>query len=261
VAPTYTAVRFVMLISWSFTNVDDKQTFDQLMDNLSVARLQLPAVADAAAVTSAFDMGYTALDHITRQGETTVSWYRGPLLPMAMPKNPPPAHPDGVYPNGDSALRFDPELAMFDVSIAAAWQIGRLLGMQDSNFASAIARLRNQNISAMHTLSTRSFMYAAYGRKLEMPRDFKALLGRQVFDDMLTNLLGRVVVPALAGDKPILGPPADPSRLRRRVGVMPGLLSEEEIAAFLGDLDDSARSPEEMARRLMALIRNSGRKR
>ena len=38
----YTAVRLVMLISWSFTNVDDLQTFDQLMNNLTVDRLEMP---------------------------------------------------------------------------------------------------------------------------------------------------------------------------------------------------------------------------
>jgi len=259
----YTAVRFVMLISWSFSNVDDVQTFDQLMNNLTVERLEMPKTTTNEAVVKAFDMGFTALDHITRQGETTVSWYRGPLLPMYMPKNPPPAHPDGIYPNGDSALRFDPALGMFDVSIAAAWQVGRLLGMQDSNFASAIARLRDRNISAMHTLASRSFFFKTYGKSLDMPRDFKALLGRQVFDDALTNMLGRIVVPALTGGEraPIFGAPADPSKLRRHIGAIPGLLSDEEIAAFLAGLGDGDRAPEDVVRQLVALIRDLGRKR
>lgn len=256
----YTAVRLVMMISWSFTNIDDKQTFDQLMNNLSVGRLQTPKTTANQDVGKAFDMGYTALDHITRQGETTVSWYRGALLPMYMPKNPPPAYPIGVYPNGDAALRFDPALAMFDVSIATAWQVGRLLGMQDSNFASAIAKLRDQNISAMHTLAARSLFFQKYGKTLGMRRDFKALLGRQVFDHGLAELLGRVVVPALTSrEKPILGPPADPSKLRRHVGSMPFLLTDEEIEEFLGRMGTNERA--DVARQLMDLIRELGRKR
>lgn len=263
----YQAVRLVMLISWSFTNVDDQQTFNQLASQLSVDRLQLPKTTASTAVAKAFDMGYTALDHITRQGETTVSWYRGPLLPMYMPKNPPPAHPDGVYPSGDAALRFDPALAMFDTSIAAAWQVGRLLGMQDSNFAAAIARLRDRNTSSMHTLVARSLFFRAYGRALGTPRDFRELLGRQVFDQALTGLLGRKVVPALTGSdqEPILGKSADPSNLRRHLGEIPGLLSDEELAAFLvrvaaarGEEDADELEPQARARALMELIRNLG---
>lgn len=258
----YTAVRLVMLISWSFDNVDDNQTFDQLMANLKVDRLSMPKTTTSEPVLKAFEMGYTALDHVTRQGETTVSWYRGPLLPMYMPKNPPPAHPTGVYPNSDSVLRFDPAFGMFDVSIATAWQIGRLLGMQDSNFAAAIARRRDLNVSAMHTLASRTFFYKKFGRALGTPRDFKALLGRQVFDDALTELLGRAVVPALTGDglEPILGRPADPSKLRRHVGNMPGLLSDEELAAFLEQMAEGE-APENLARDLFARIRELGRRR
>ena len=80
-------------------------------------------------------------------------------------------------------------------------------------------------------------------------------------------MLGRIVVPALTGSEgpPIFGPPADPSKLRRHIGTMPGLLSDEEIAAFLeglGSANDGARpAPEEIVRQFVALIRDLGRKR
>lgn len=262
---TYTAVRLVMLISWSFTNVDDAQTFDGLMQGLSVDRLSLPQSSPNTTVANALQMGYSAMDHITRQGETTVSWYRGPLLPMYMPKNPPPAHPDGVYPNSDAALRFDPALGMFDVSIAAAWQMGRLLGMQDGNFATAIARLRDTNTSAMFTLAARSVFYQRYHRSLRLPRDFRELLGRQFFDEVLTDMLGRVLVPALIGNEreAIFGAPADPSGLRDRAVPLPGLLSNAQLDLLLERTATKAEHADEQSfvRDVVSLVRELGRKR
>ena len=250
----YDAVRLVMLFSWNFTNVNDDQTFDQLMKGLCVERLALPNTTANSVVNNAFDMGYTALNHITREGEPSVSWYRGPLLPSFMPRDPPPAYPDGTYPNGDAALRFDPANGMFDVSYATAWQIGRLLGLQNGEFAAAIARLRDGNLSAMHTLAARSFLFQRLNSLLTLPRDFRGLLGRQVFDNAMHELWGTLLGPALAGsgDQPaLLGPPADPSRLRRHSDAMPALLSDDQIAELIGGNGEALES-------LMGMIRNQG---
>ena len=63
-----------------------------------------------------------------------MSWYRGPLIPI----------PDAaqtvneIYVNADAALQYDKETGLFDVSYAAAWQLGRLLALQAPEFASAL---------------------------------------------------------------------------------------------------------------------------
>jgi hypothetical protein len=275
----YDAVRLVMFVSWSFTNIDDGQTFDQLMKNLTVGRLAMPKTTVDPTILGAFDMGFTALDHITRAGEPTVSWYRGPLLPMRMPLNLPPAYPDGIYPNNDAPLRFDPETGMFDVSVAAAWQLGRLLGMQDGEFAAAIARLRDTNIANMRTLASRSLLLAQMGevsrRARENLRDFKRLLESRWFDEVIMELWGGYLAPALAphlaplkgeGEprKPLLGPPADPSGLRRHIGAIPGLLSAEALEHFVeesGGEDATKDSNDVRMARLLALIRDFGGRR
>lgn len=248
----YDAVRFVVLLSWTFENIDAEQTFDQLTSNLSVDRLQLPGTGASNQVASAFSMGYTALNHITRQGEPNVSWYRGPMLPLTMPKNTP-----DNYANGDQALRFDPATGLFDVSYAAAWQVGRLLGLQNGEFAAAIARLRDNHQNALTTLASRSFLLQRLRFELPLPKDFQELLGRQFFDQAWMETWGRLLGPRLvppAGDErpPLLGRPADPSGLERRRSSLPGLLERPQLVELLEQPE------EEVLNALMATIRREG---
>jgi hypothetical protein len=248
----YDAVRLVVLVSWTFENINAEQTFDQLTSGLSVDRLQLPGTGASNQVASAFSMGYTALNHITRQGERNVSWYRGPMLPLNMPKNTP-----DTYSNGDRALRFDPATGLFDVSYAAAWQIGRLLGLQNGEFAAAIARLRDNNQNTLHTLATRSFLLRRLRFDLRLPETFKELLGRQFFDQAWMEAWGQVLGPRLVpppGDDraPLLGKPADPSRLERHRQNLPGLLERSELVELL------EQPAEEVLDALMAKIHRGG---
>jgi hypothetical protein len=138
------SVRLVSLEHWTFTAVDLKQTFQGTLSALDMSPpvLQLPlerassaSPAADAAVHGAFEMGYTALDHRLRNGDATVSWYRGPLLPLGTTADTSPP-----YANQDQQLRFDPATGMLDTSRAAAWQLGRLLALHDMAFASALYR-------------------------------------------------------------------------------------------------------------------------
>jgi hypothetical protein len=138
-----THVRVVSLASWSFTSVDPKETFSGYLDNVKVDALRRPdkvqGTSDAdKAVADAFIRGYTAMNHRTRLGDRTVSWFRGPLLPFAetLPLVAPPSETgDGVIGTADQAVRFDPDSGMADISYAAAWQLGRLLALQSKSFA------------------------------------------------------------------------------------------------------------------------------
>ncbi len=143
-------VRLAVLAHWEFACFG-KDNFKVLMNNLEVDRLQRPVGPDlnakadagdegAGQVRSAFEMGYTALNHHIRNGEKTVSWYRGPLVPMFYPTE----ETYSFIPSADAALRYNYTTGLLDASYAAAWQLGRMLALQNQQFAQALYRYRNQ---------------------------------------------------------------------------------------------------------------------
>ncbi|MEA2719720.1 MAG: hypothetical protein QOJ39_1584 [Candidatus Eremiobacteraeota bacterium] len=134
-----TKVRLAVLSSWSFGCVTLQETFAGYLMNLSFepSTPQVPYDSGGrppnGAVQDALAMGYVPVNHHTRQGADTVSWYRGPLLPYDNPEQI-----DVPIPSADALVRYDPASGMFDVSYAAAWQIGQLLALQDAAFATTL---------------------------------------------------------------------------------------------------------------------------
>ena len=95
---------------------------------------------EATALThNAFALGYVPLIHRLRHGGQTVSWYRGPLAPLPVTATVPTpiSCPDAVS-------RYNPQTGMFDVSYAAAWQLGLLLGLASRNFATTLYNWRSR---------------------------------------------------------------------------------------------------------------------
>lgn len=150
VAAKYKKIRLISLAWWRVTADTAKGDFLEIMQALpqrggvGLPRLRRPssgsAVGTAAATAvKALDIGYVPLLNRMRAGETTTSWYRGPASPV-------PLEPDtlGPYFYSDRAIRYDPATALFDVSYASAWQIGRLLALSDSPFARQLYEWRRQ---------------------------------------------------------------------------------------------------------------------
>ena len=139
--PKYKTVRLVVLAHWRFVD-DAKRSAQQLLTNLHCSALRLPEddkpVDQDEKIEKTLRFGYVPLLHTTADGYRTVSWYRGPFAPYFLPTKP----KDKVYPSADAALRYDPEHGLFDVSYSAAWQLGRILGLQNQPFARAIRQLK-----------------------------------------------------------------------------------------------------------------------
>jgi hypothetical protein len=137
-------VRMVVLSSWSF-QCREAFAFKASMEKLQVRLLRVPKLGNSAQteaekqVNDALGQGFTALNHSTRLGEKAVSWYRGPLVPLLLSK---PAK-FTFRPAADAALRYSPLDGMMDVSYAAAYQLGRLLALQDRHFATALYAYRS----------------------------------------------------------------------------------------------------------------------
>jgi hypothetical protein len=94
---------------------------------------------EPASVATALKLGYVPLRHELRHGDRTVSWYRGPIVPATTPART----RNFIFVNADAALQFDEKTGLFDISYAAAWQLGRLLALQSPEFARALFHLES----------------------------------------------------------------------------------------------------------------------
>lgn len=127
---------------------------ERMSSTLRLPEAEYPNANDLAGEQLA--AGSVPLRHTLRNGQTTVSWYHGPLapsakprplapleidgesapaLPLTPPKQPQPAMPQTPARASDELLRYDPKTGMFDVSYAAAWELGRLVTLQDKKFS------------------------------------------------------------------------------------------------------------------------------
>lgn len=76
--------------------------------------------------------GYLPLQHQMRAGESSACWYKGPLQGAKTTTSSPFAQ-EATFTlpkTSDQLLRYDKSHGMFDVSFAAAWELGRLLSLQ-----------------------------------------------------------------------------------------------------------------------------------
>lgn len=124
-------VRLVSLKSWSFSCPKDGKSFKGLLENLdrNPSTLRLPET-DYLDAERYLRMGYTLLPHSLRQGEKTVSWYHGPL---ATGENATEAQLPAQA--ADELVRYNKTTGLFDLSYAAAWEMGRLLALQSKQFS------------------------------------------------------------------------------------------------------------------------------
>jgi hypothetical protein len=172
-------VRLIVLYQWSFASWNDSSfEFEQILKGLNGRDPTAPnngprvpnplmrrpnppdystGTDDQKIVQDMLELGYTPLNHLTRvpdventETETiqTVSWYRGPLAPFASTpqlsflsgSSDASANQESLIFSADELLRFDPNVGLYDTSYAAAWQLGRLISLQDRSFSVALYR-------------------------------------------------------------------------------------------------------------------------
>ena len=228
-------IRLASLSSWSFTSGADPGDFAQLMKNINTGPFAVPVTisgTDPASqtVAGALGRGYVPLRYATRLGEETTGWYRGPLQPVEPAANPQPA-----YPAASSALVYDPSSGMFDVSYAAAWELGRLLTLANGPVVAALLQWRSGAVQALRLLVERARrvgdgLLPAPATSALAPGAVRAAAHRVVSERVVPVLLGR------DGARRPLGAPGDPTGLARVS--LPGLLDAdlvEEIVAGAAD--------------------------
>jgi hypothetical protein len=206
-------VRLVSLSSWAFTcQPTSGESFSDLMNDLEETEngtsylLKLPYHAPAtpapdpaalAQATGTLDLGYLPMSYQTRQGEFTFAWYRGPLAPV-LPK---PFADNPHLATAAQATIYDPQWGVFDQSLAAAWQTGRLLALSDKTFATTLLAWRREGHQMVNLLAER--LPAAKLAALQSSNESASMevleqnYASQQFMDRLVSVFGRRIAPKM----------------------------------------------------------------
>jgi len=164
-------LRFPVLAYWSFT-CDDGGDFQYLAERVQVRMLghvvtgpetpdgddstpgdSQPGIAPEPPPTRPLPLvaptGHVQLGHLSREGEPSSAWFRGPLAPAAVPRAEPPApgDPPPMAHHADQLRRVTPD-GQEDLGYAAAFEIGRLLALSQPGVAGALARWRAEAYGA-----------------------------------------------------------------------------------------------------------------
>ena len=142
-------LRFPVLASWDFVCTGEG-TFESIMNDLDTGMLgtfpttMLPELRPTVAET-----GHILLEHTTRRGELAEAWYRSPFVPQPTARVLPDPG-DGSLPvahSGDQLRRVVPD-GHEDLSLAAAFEIGRLLALSKPGVVAALMRWRQELFGA-----------------------------------------------------------------------------------------------------------------
>jgi len=90
-------------------------------------------------------LGYVSLKYQLKTGKEIDAYYRGPMIPKADQVNP-----DSVCLfHSDKALRYIKASNKLDVSYASAWELGKLLAIQNKNFSIALYKWKRECYQAI----------------------------------------------------------------------------------------------------------------
>lgn len=141
-------LRFPVLLHWSFTSIGDT-TFEKLMKSVDNGLLGTRGTQPVDPVgrppLEVTETGHVGLDQRTRRGDLVRAWYRGPLL--AHPADLDPKNRLPLAHTGDQLRAVIPD-GREDLSLAAAFEIGRLLALSQPSMVSALLQWRQGGYQA-----------------------------------------------------------------------------------------------------------------
>lgn len=218
-------LRFPVLAHWSFTT-NEGATFETLMQDIDVGLLgtvpeRAPDAPAAAAGPEVVQTGHVGLDHRTRRGDASRAWYRGPCVPFPTPRDSNAKdEPLALAHAADQLRRVIPD-GREDLSLAAAFEIGRLLALSQLSVVSALLRFRAEQFGAGRVREILAELMPFALPELKKERvDLGRYVALQVIDVLAKNT-DRMIGP----QRPV----ADPGRPLRVDGDLDAL-----IAAGLG---------------------------
>ena len=248
-------LRFPVLIHWSFTSVGD-ETFRSLMEGLSSGMLGGAAVEEGDGgkpkpttgrlPVEVVETGHVGLPHRTRLGDQVRSWYRGPLLPH------PPAVDDPRLPLAHAAdqIRVVVPDGREDLSLAAAFEVGRLLGLSRTSMVAALMRWRQLGYQAARRAAVlESSILAALAGRLDLRFEQHAggKLGALVAERIVKQpevVLGNPDALVTPG-RPVLDEPRVSTVLANGLGLNPKVFDGDRAEVLAKVLDANVRLPEQ----------------
>jgi hypothetical protein len=183
--PLRNLARLVVLQTWQFTCTTGG-TFFEIMQALDVGMVGKVA---APGHPPLLDTGHLQLPLQDRAGVPETAWYRGPLVPWELTRDP-----LGPYHSADQARRATPETGAEDVSYAAAFEVGRLLAAADPRLAQELMRWRRES----YRQAARADGLAAIARAIDvqLPADLAERLHTVLTPRLATAAVERVVANA-----------------------------------------------------------------
>ncbi|WP_417670322.1 hypothetical protein [Roseibium sp.] len=196
---------------------------------LRLPQRDLPTGAVGTEAAKRLADGFVPLPVHTRTGADTFAWYRGPLTPLVTTK----LQKDQPFQTSDAALIYDAANGVFDMSLAAAWNIGRAAALADRSFGQKLLDFRRRGqrltdklwnqLQSQHFSATQ-IQHAAEGTQVQ--DEFLSVLDTQLVADI--NSASVTKAPTPAGPTPVKPQQNDP---------------KAAVAAFLADtqVQDSIR--------------------
>ncbi|TDD21224.1 hypothetical protein [Nonomuraea diastatica] len=201
-----TSVALLSLASWSFWAYPDRQAdFADLAEGLTRTpdgaragreemwlRLTSPysdadgTPAPRRQVARRLNDGYVPLPYLTRSGEATYGWYRGPLTPVM----PAPMARAAQATTADALIGYDPAWGSFDMSLATAFETGRALALADAAFAQhllAFKHAAHHLVDTLHHQATSNHL-PSDGDGQQGPSTARAAFGTLLDGHLLTAL-------------------------------------------------------------------------
>lgn len=162
-------VRMVALSDWTFTV--DPATDPHDHPNLDLASLLTDLDAGPLAIDpKGLEEPSPAVEQLLAEGRFVLPWrdrlgrqvpalYHGPLLPYRMHRRTVTMHDDQrdvqAVLDSDALLQLDRSTGLFDISLATAWQLGRLRQLADRAGAAQILAWRRAAHQELHRQSAR----------------------------------------------------------------------------------------------------------
>jgi len=240
-------LHFPVLLHWSFTSYGST-TFRSLVEGLDSGLLGTIG-EDAQPVEGRLpeevvETGHTGLAHRTRRGDVVRSWYRGPLVP-----HPTTDPPGGRLPLAHAAdqLRIVVPDGREDISLAAAFEIGRLLALARPSMVAALMRWRQGGYQTARREAVWSDLVpvvkAVAGAKVDLATEERlgVLLGRGLAVAAVARPADFVgdPLPLVSGGRALAVDGATETLLAKGYGLAPEVFKGDAVTV-LGRLRDSA---------------------